>query len=60
MAIDLFQAEEEHLDRCICSLPPVDAVHYVVRGEKCMLWWKNSLESFRPVEPLDIANCCHL
>lgn len=56
MMIDLFQAGEEHSDRCVWSLPPVDAVHYLVRGGKCVLGWKNSLEYFRPAQPLDIAN----
>lgn len=54
--MNLFQAGEEHSDRCVWSLPPVDAVHYLVRGGKCVLGWKNSLEYFRPAQPLDIAN----
>jgi hypothetical protein len=54
--INLFQAGEEHLDRCVWTLPPVDAVHFLVRDGRCVLWWGNSLEDFRPAQPLDIAN----
>lgn len=34
MTTDLFEAGEE-LDRCVWSLPPVDAAHSLVRGGKC-------------------------
>lgn len=44
MMIDLFQAGEEHSDRCVWSLPPVDAVRYLVRGGKCVLGYKSTVQ----------------